>query len=70
MAATASELRDTIVAADERFMESYNGGDAGGVADCCYTGGGQLLPPNSEPVTGKPAIQAFWQGRWTWASRA
>ena len=61
MATTASELRDAIVAADKRFMESYNAGDAAGVAEC-YTEGGQLLPPNSEPVTGKPAIQAFWQG--------
>jgi ketosteroid isomerase-like protein len=61
MATTASELRDTIVTADKRFMESYNASDAAGVAHC-YTEGGQLLPPNSEPVTGKPAIQAFWQG--------
>ena len=61
MATTASELRDAIVAADKRFMESYNEGNAAGVAEC-YTADGQLLPPNSEPVTGKPAIQAFWQG--------
>jgi uncharacterized protein (TIGR02246 family) len=27
-----------------------------------YTRGGQLLPPTSELVTGRDAIQAFWQG--------
>jgi ketosteroid isomerase-like protein len=27
-----------------------------------YTEDGQVLPPGSEPITGRPGIQAFWQG--------
>ena len=27
-----------------------------------YTKDGQVPPPGSEPITGRPGIQAFWQG--------
>lgn len=56
-----SEVRDAIVAADENFMAAFNKGDAAGVA-ALYTEDGQLLPPNGDFVTGKQAIQDFWQG--------
>jgi uncharacterized protein (TIGR02246 family) len=56
-----ANIREAIVAADERFVAAFNGGDAAAVA-AFYTEQGQLLPPNAEPMTGKQAIQAFWQG--------
>jgi uncharacterized protein (TIGR02246 family) len=57
----STEIRETIVAADEKFMAAFNKGDAAGVA-ALYTENGQLLPPNSDIITGRKAIQAFWQG--------
>ncbi|KPK04105.1 MAG: hypothetical protein AMJ56_18035 [Anaerolineae bacterium SG8_19] len=41
-------------------MVNFNRGDAAGMADL-YTDDGQVLPPNSDFVIGKEAIQAFWQ---------
>jgi len=53
-------IRAAIAAADEKFMEAYNQGDAAGVANM-YTEDAQLLPPNSDFVTGRQTIQEFWQ---------
>jgi uncharacterized protein (TIGR02246 family) len=58
---TSTGIREAIEAADENFMAAFNRGDAGGLADL-YTQNGQLLPTGSDFVTGKTAIQAFWQG--------
>jgi ketosteroid isomerase-like protein len=55
------ELRDQIAAANEVFMQVFGRGDAAGLA-ALYTEDGQLLPPNAGFMTGKEAIQAFWQG--------
>jgi uncharacterized protein (TIGR02246 family) len=41
-------------------MAAFNRGDAAGLA-ALYTENGQVLPPNSDFVTGKEAIQGFWQ---------
>lgn len=49
-----------IQAADDRFAEAFAAGDAGTVASL-YTEDGQLLPPNSDFVSGTAAIQGFWQ---------
>ena len=57
---TSTEVRDAIVAANEKFMAAFNGGDAAGLA-ALYTEKGQVLPPNGDFVTGQPAIQGFWQ---------
>ena len=57
----ATGFHEAIAAADEKFMETFNGGDAAGLADL-YTENGQLLPPGSDLVTGAAAIQTFWQG--------
>jgi uncharacterized protein (TIGR02246 family) len=57
----STEVGDSIAAGNEKFMETYNSGDAAGLADL-YTENGQLLPTGSDFVTGKAAIQAFWQG--------
>ena len=57
---TASEVRDAIAAANENFMDAVKSGDAAGLA-VLYTENGQVLPPNGDFVTGKGAIQMFWQ---------
>ena len=54
-------IRDAIAANDENFAAAFNRGDAAGVA-AFYTEDGQLLPPNSDLVQGRQAVQAFWQG--------
>ena len=54
------KVRNEISSANENFMTAFSQGDAAGVA-ALYTENGQVLPPNSEFVTGKEAIQAFWQ---------
>jgi ketosteroid isomerase-like protein len=58
---TSTEIRSAIMAANDKFMTTFSRGDAAGIA-ALYTGNGQLLPPNSDFVAGKQAIQTFWQG--------
>ena len=58
--ATSAELTSAIAAANENFMATFKRGDAAGMA-ALYTENGQLLPPNSDFVTGRQAIQALWQ---------
>jgi len=55
-----SEIYSAIAAADDKFMAAFKSGDAAGLA-ALYTDNGQILPPNSDFVTGKEAIQSFWQ---------
>jgi uncharacterized protein (TIGR02246 family) len=57
---SSTEVRDAIVAANEDFMTTFKGSDAAGMA-ALYTEKGQILPPNSDFVTGKQGVQTFWQ---------
>lgn len=57
---TSTEVRDAITTANENFLAAWKRGDAAGLA-ALYTKNGQVLPPNSDFVTGKEEIQAFWQ---------
>ena len=57
---TLTEIRDAIATANENFMAAFKRGDAAGMA-ALYTENGQILPPNGEFVTGKQAVQTFWQ---------
>jgi len=57
---SSTEIRDAIAAAIEKFMVAFSRGDAAGCA-ALYTEQGQLLPPNSDVIAGKQAIQTFWQ---------
>ena len=59
--ATATDVRTEIEAANENFMKAFSQGDAAALAGL-YTTDGQLLPPNSDFVTGPNAIKTFWQG--------
>jgi len=58
---TATEIRAGILAANATFMAAFSRGDAAACA-ACYTEQGQVLPPNSDVITGQQAIQTFWQG--------
>ncbi len=50
--ATSSEITNAIAAADDNFMATFKRGDAAGMS-VLYTENGQLLPPNSDFITGK-----------------
>jgi uncharacterized protein (TIGR02246 family) len=55
------EIRTAIAAPIEQFMVAFSRGNAAGVA-AVYTEDAQVLPPNSDVVSGKQAIQTLWQG--------
>lgn len=49
-----------IKSANQKFMDTFGKGDAGGVARL-YTETGQLLPTGNDFVMEAQAIQRFWQ---------
>lgn len=55
-----ADVRDAIVSMNKNFVAAFNRGDAAGLASL-YTENAQVLPPNSDFMTGKTAIQGFWQ---------
>lgn len=55
------ELGKAIADANAEFMKRFAAGSGTGVAEL-YTEDGQLLPPNSETISGHAAIGEFWQG--------
>ena len=59
--AAASAPREAINVANATFMAAFRANDAGAVADC-YTSDAQLLPANSDAVSGTEAIASFWRG--------
>ncbi len=56
-----SDTRAAIDAGNQSFMANFGRQDATGMASL-YTANGQLLPANSDVVSGAAGIQAFWQG--------
>ena len=56
----STEVQGFITAANERFMAVFSRGDTDGLATL-YTENGQLMPNNSDFVTGREAIRKFWQ---------
>jgi len=58
--AKVDKLREEIAAANDTFMAAFEQQDAAALA-ALYTKDGQILPPNSDFVTGREAIQGFWQ---------
>jgi ketosteroid isomerase-like protein len=50
----------TIEKLNDRFAQAFNKGDAAAVA-AMYTPDAVVLPPGSEMVKGRSAIQAFWK---------
>jgi uncharacterized protein (TIGR02246 family) len=57
---TSTAVQAAIAAVNENFMAAFNRWDAAGLADL-YTENWQLLATGSDFVTGRAAIQAFWQ---------
>lgn len=55
-----TDFHEAIVAADEIFMATYSRGDVAGMASL-HTERCQVMPPNSNSLTGKPAIQSLFQ---------
>ena len=53
-------VEQVIKEGTKKFVEAFDRGDAAAVADG-YTEDAKLLPPNMEMVSGKQAIQAFWE---------
>ena len=56
-----ADVTADIRTADDQFMAAFAAQDAAALA-ALYTAQAQLLPPNSDFVTGREAIQTFWQG--------
>jgi len=61
METTAVHVGGEIRAANEKFMQAFAEGNAAGLADL-YTDEGMLLPAGMEALSGKLAVQEFWQG--------
>ena len=57
---SGGSTRVAIDAANANFMAVFRASDAAAVADC-YTSDAQLLPANSEPISGREAIEGFWR---------
>jgi uncharacterized protein (TIGR02246 family) len=60
MTSSTGHIHEALKAANERFMAAFARGDAAGLA-ALYTENGQVLPPNSQVVEGRDAVQGFWQ---------
>ncbi len=56
-----ADVTADIRTADDQFSAAFAAQDAAALA-ALYTAQAQLLPPNSDFVTGREAIQTFWQG--------
>ncbi len=56
----AEDVRTAIAAVNQQFSQAVAKGDASAVA-ALYTTGARVLPPNSEPVQGREAIQKMWE---------
>ena len=59
-ASASEDARSGIEAANKKFEAGVSRGDGQGVASL-YTAQGQLLPPQSDLVSGTQAIGQFWQ---------
>jgi len=57
----AQSVTTEIEAANARFEQEFGKGDAAALARM-YTDNATVLPPDSDIVTGREEIQAFWQG--------
>ena len=55
-----SELRGALESANKEFETVFAAGDGAGMG-ALYTEDGELLPPNSDVVSGRTAIGEFWQ---------
>ncbi len=56
-----ADVTADIRTADDQFSAAFAAQDAAALANL-YTAQAQLLPPNSDFIIGREAIQTFWQG--------
>ena len=54
------DLQATVEANNRKWEAALGRGDARGIA-ALYTADGQLLPPNGKVVSGRQAIEEYWQ---------
>jgi uncharacterized protein (TIGR02246 family) len=59
--ALAETALEAVGAADRKFEEAFNRGDAAAVA-AMYTPDGAVLPPGAARADGREAIERFWRG--------
>lgn len=57
----SSDVRSQIEAVNREFMAAFARQDAAAVAKL-YASDGQLLPPNSDVISGAEGIRDFWKG--------
>jgi ketosteroid isomerase-like protein len=57
----SASARVAADAANKRFVDLYNKGDAAAAAKV-YASDAIVMPPNGSPVNGQSAIAEFWQG--------
>ena len=57
---TATELRGTIRATNERLAGALTSGNFAAAA-ALYSADGMLIPPDAAPLSGHVAIEAFWR---------
>lgn len=50
-----------IEAREQEFLVAFNGGDAAALASF-YADGARIFPPGSDAVSGREAIEAFFEG--------
>jgi uncharacterized protein (TIGR02246 family) len=61
MKSSHEDVRASIEANNKQWVAALNRADAAGIA-ALYTSNAQLLPANGNVVTGKQAIEKYWQG--------
>lgn len=54
------DVTEEIRTANEEFVAAFNANDAARLT-AVYTADGTLYPPNSDAITGREAIEAYWQ---------
>lgn len=59
-ASAAQEAKTAIEKGSKAWEDAYNGGDASDLA-ALYAKDTVLLPPDSDPVEGRQAIEGFWR---------
>lgn len=59
--ADMNKIRQEIEAANTKFIEALKRSDAAAIA-AMYADNAVVMPPNSEMVRGRQAIQQLWQG--------
>ena len=61
MSQQLTSIRQQIDSNNAAFVAALRRGDSAGMA-ATYTEDGQVLPPGAPVISGRAAIQAFWQG--------